>query len=296
MFIQQTKINSSKRFLDNLPKNIQKIKIIYSLKDKENELAKIGFSSNPNDGNSILPSMIGKQSLFNAEGKKVIRKDLPKEKRSVQQRLHHWKQWAGKGQNISKSKIVDITKECYKFDFINPPSIEFIYHDNMIISESYKRTDHEKVKNVINLFLEFFGKCQIVKDDLSKIIKVKRVNWTLLPSGKDPWDRVKKYLTACNVKDNDTGFPILDRQQFFSGASPKEIVVGTAGFRGYLAYTFNKHTILDSINYGNAIYIFENKKSDFAKLTKEQILFNGLNKDRVIHLKGWKEKVKQYLK
>ncbi|VFS64849.1 Uncharacterised protein [Raoultella planticola] len=47
------------------------------------KLVEIGFGISPEEGLSIIPSVIGKFTSFNANGKEILRPDLPKEQYSV---------------------------------------------------------------------------------------------------------------------------------------------------------------------------------------------------------------------
>ncbi|HBQ2641404.1 TPA: hypothetical protein L7T65_005359, partial [Klebsiella pneumoniae] len=47
------------------------------------KLAEIGLGISPEEGLSIIPSVIGKFTSFNANGKEILRPDLPKEQYSV---------------------------------------------------------------------------------------------------------------------------------------------------------------------------------------------------------------------
>ena len=135
-------------------------------------LRKIGFKGKPKNGDSILPSAIGNVSDFNANGTEIVRKDLPKEKRVVATKEWTWEQWCGYRQKETKSKLVDVVKECYQRDFIAPPSIEFIFKDNCLWSEPVDVRNSNALKHAVNLFLEYFGVCDIRQEDGSAIIKL----------------------------------------------------------------------------------------------------------------------------
>ena len=261
MIINQKRVNKIDSIIASLPKDVAIVKISYSLKNKSDELEKIGFSSvEPEDGETLLPNVIGPVSRFNAHGKYIIRKDLPKESRFLYERMWRWSEWAGRGQTIDHEESVDVYRDCYPRDFIPPFCKEFTFDQDNIISAALEIKEAEELRHTINLFLEFFGECELLNGDLSTLSKItitKRVNWKILPEGEHPWERVEKYLNICGIKNTDTGVPIIERQRFLNSRNPKEIVLGSAGFKGYLAYVFDKIIILESIKYGNAIYAFE---------------------------------------
>ena len=294
MIIKQKRVNTINHFLNKLPKDIQKIRVSYQLKNKEKELIKIGFN-NPIQNDAILPQDIGPVSHFNAYGKKVARKDLPKKNTIVHEKTWHWKQWKGRGRSINREKTVFVSRDCYQKEQIPPPAVEFIYYKNIITSDSYGLEQKENLKHCINLFLEFFGECELINDNFSEILKVKRVNWELLPQGSKPFTRVKEYLGFCKIQNNDSGKPIIERQELILSYDPKDVAIGTAGFKGYLAYIFDNTVILESIKYGNAIYIFDKDWKSFSKMTKNHILSANLHKARIIHADGWKNKLKIHI-
>ena len=46
---------------------------------------------------------------------------------------------------------------------------------------------------------------------------------------------------------------------------------------------------------GNATYVFDKDWEELSKLTKAQILDEGLQRDRVIHRKGWHQRIRHLL-
>lgn len=296
MLIRQKRVNKIEAI--GIPSEVKQVVISYSLQNKFNELSKIGFSSeNLQDGDTLLPSVIGPVSRFNAHGRYIIRRDLPKERRVIGERVWSWTQWSSNGTTEEHSKTVDIERDCYPRDFISPTAKEFTYNQNKILSTTINVSQSEDLRHTINLFLEFFGECELVKDDLSSISKIKitRRAWEFLPQGDNPWERVTKYLESCGVKETAIGITIIQRQEFLNSYKPKEVVLGTAGFKGYLAYVFNTIVILESVRYGNAIYVFEKNWEEFSKLTKAEIISEKFYKDRIIHCKGWQEKIQKIL-
>lgn len=296
MLIRQKRVNKIEAI--GIPSEVKQVVISYSLQNKFNELSKIGFSSeNLQDGDTLLPSVIGPVSRFNAHGRYIIRRDLPKERRVIGERVWSWTQWSSNGTTEEHSKTVDIERDCYPRDFISPTAKEFTYNQNKILSTTINVSQSEDLRHTINLFLEFFGECELVKDDLSAISKIKitRRPWEFLPQGENPWERVAKYLESCGVRETAIGIPIIQRQEFLNSYQPKEVALGTAGFKGYLAYVFNAIVILESVRYGNAIYVFEKNWEEFSKLTKAEIISEKFYKDRIIHCKGWQEKIQKIL-
>ena len=82
-------------------------------------LKRLGFNQKPEPMTSFLPKICGPISRYNAEGKYIVHKELPKERRVINTFEWHWKDWRG----TSYSDIVDVTKLCYPREMILPPSV-----------------------------------------------------------------------------------------------------------------------------------------------------------------------------
>lgn len=304
MFIKQKSIRSADRFLKNLlPGN--KIRITATA-DPNNDPLKIGFSGCPTDGETVLPKPAGPISTFNADGKFVTRKDQPKESRYITTIEWTWEQWSGRGSTESVTENRDIFRDCYPREFSSPPceEVSWITHEGnkLITSREFEvaNLDKNELIHCINLFLELFGECEIRRADLSSFLpfKVARLNWRLLPPGEYPWPRVRTH-TERLVADKNARYSnvILGRQELITKYSPEEVFIGNGGFRTYIAYVFKVKNIvvLESVMTDNATYIFGDDWKEVSTLTKAQILTGNLQKDRVVHSKGWEDRISTLL-
>ena len=107
------------------------------------------------DNTKFLPLVVGPVSRFNANGAWKKLKDLPKETRYVM--TVHWEctDWHG---NLHAGDS-DVYRECYQRKRILPPSEELILNNNKVYSDVLNKTDKERIKHIMNLMLELFGKC-----------------------------------------------------------------------------------------------------------------------------------------
>jgi len=267
-----------------------------------NRLIEIGFTSELSPGEQILPKSIKSISKFNAEGKYIKRKDLPKET-VYRQSEWTWKDWGG----YEYSKIVDIPYERYQREFIPPPSEELTIFENnnekIILSRGIiiSKENEKIIKHLINLFLELFGKCEILTSELLPPFKpqIKKLNWDILPPGEYPWNRVKNKVKEIIKRQPKGNQPVIRfRIETISNYKPDFIAIGKGGFNNYLVFGFkNKNLyLLESVREGNATYVFRNEWEDLSKLTKKEILTNDLQEDRIIHREGWDTKIKKLLK
>ena len=305
MIISKTRINKLETHFKN-QKEGTNIIISVSDIDRFNNLNKIGFTKNLDIGEQVLPAIgsgLGKYSTitkFNSEGSYIKRPELGKETKYYQREFKR-NEWRGRGKT---EEVVDIRTFSYKRIYrepIAPPSIELKIVEKegrkiIIANEkfSYKKDD-ELLKHTINLFLELFKECEILHEDLSKIINItpKRLNWEILPEGEMPWQKLKEQLkpvleqTKKTKRKADEDRIIYINDKF----KPTTVFYGKAGFNGYIGFVFKEFTILESLIYGNAIYVFDKNWLEFSKLTKKEILDGDLHMKRIIHKKGWENEV-----
>ena len=310
MIIRKTRINNLESQFKYLKEGTT-ILISVSDIDRFDNLNKIGFTEKLKFGEQVLPAIgsgLGKYSSiykFNSEGSYIKRPDLDDET-IYYERLCKWREWRGKGKTVEVEGIRTFSRERTHREPIAPPSIELRIvekegHKIIIAAKkfSYKKDD-EILKHAINLFLELFEECEILHEDLSGLIDLKnpnRVNWEMLPKGQMPWEKLKEYLKPVLEQTKKTK-RVADEARLKHIISYKPITTfcGTAGFNGYVAFVFKEFTILESLIYGNAIYVFDQNWLEFSKLTKKEILYEKLYIKRIIHKDGWKKEVRDLFK
>ncbi len=261
---------------------------------------RLGLAVEAPSGTLILPSISGRISRYNAEGRWVLLRDLPKVSRYVRTVRWSWTTYDG----VEHSDFKDIFGFCYQRDFISPPSVELEFRENAIqclaVSPELQNTEKNAEKNahIINLLLELFGSCEVVQADLATIPSpiLKKANWRLLPSGAHPFDQIKVHVElAVRHMSEGTCSVILDRQKTLEEFGPEEKWVGEGGFNDYVAYVFKSYglVVLESLRRDNAIYVFADNWQAVSKLTKAEILQDGLHHSRIVHVDGWKFKLAQ---
>lgn len=298
LLIQQNKVLNIEKHLVSV-KSGEKFYIgITDVSTFESQLRRIGFTEKIEVGERVLPAVVGSVSRFNAEGRFVPIKNLPKEKYSIE-REWSWKDWGGN----EHSKIVDVIRERYQREFIPPPSIELEITTTanlgkMVVSDLmvYNDSNLELIKHTVNLFLELFKECHLLTENLLPSVKptVRRLNWTILPEGKYPWTRLSPYINPILTRVKKGNQPVIkNRFEKITSQGPDFVALGEAGFRGYVVFGFiDKNLfILESSQLDNATYVFESNWEQLSKMTKAQILNNKLEKERIIHIKGWETKL-----
>lgn len=298
-----------KRRIMNLKSNLGFIasgtKIIVGLDNIDRfkpKLENMGFTETMEVGDSVLPISKGPVSRFNANGKNIIHKNKPKETVTYQ-REHEWTEWHGR-QRVRKTGYVDFSVERYPRTFIEPPSIELtisalVSGSKLIISPTIELNESNEtiIKHTINLFLENFNECTIYTEDLDNIIQepIKRLNWEVLPTGPMPWQVLHSAIHPMLRNIKKLIKPVIEwRISTLHSYNPDFVAIGQAGFRGYIGFVFESKDIciFESIYHGNATYVFDKEWEELSKKTKAEILSHNLQKNRIIHNKGWRRKIR----
>jgi hypothetical protein len=254
----------------------------------------------------VLPSPIGPISDFNASGKDIVHKDQDMET-VYRQSEWKWNEFRGRDNTVEMSKIVDVPYKRYPRTFIKPPSIELrLSTDNngnlLVISPTleYKKENENVLLHVVNLFLEIFNICEIRNNKLESIIKspVKRLNWEILPKGRQPWEKLKVILDEFRESTAEGNKAVIDKRfESINIHNPDFVALGKAGFSGYVVFGFSDKNLfmLESNQTNNATYIFEDNWEHLSALSKAEILSKNLHKDRIIHREGWFNEINRVL-
>ncbi len=262
-------------------------------------LKKIGISEDMTEGEIVLPSIVGPRSRFNSNGGFLKDKSKPMEHCS---RLGVVTDWHG------YEHLVTIPYKRYHRIPIPAPEVELtmatINGKSLIISplltRSNETADHNK--HVVNLFLELFGYCSVLKKDLAPAIAdlpIKRVNWFILPKGEYPWEKTSEILSEfTHGRGKGTRRVIEHRVKTISNYRPSNIILGRGGFRDYWIFEFENKGLylLESLYYGDATYALGSDWEEISQLTKSEILNADLHEGRYIHTEGWEITMDELLK
>lgn len=305
MKINQKRIRNLER---HLPATFQNRRINIGLTDLQKfdaKLIAIGFSADLNIGETVLPSVVGPVTRFNAEGKNIIRRDLPKE--TVYRQIEwRWTERHG-DREVEQTDFRYVSYERYPRDFVPPPSVELqIVADlqgNKLLAAGafdYAAADHLAITHSINVLLEIFRECEILTEDLQPIapLATRRLNWEIMPPGAHPWEQIKKSVAPMveRAKKGNQGV-ILRRLEFMNQAVPELIAQGRGGFSGYIVFGFPRKNlyVLESLYYGNATYVFRENWEKLSQLTKAEILIGNLQAARIVHQPGWEKEIRRLL-
>ena len=153
----------------------------------------------------------------------------------------------------------------------------------------------------INLFRELFGEASIATEDLEHFTRttLRRLNWEVLPPGEMPWPQLSKRLRPILDTLGERKRPVAENRLklFTEDFMPSLTATGKAGFSGYLVFGYEERRIfvVESLEYGNATYVFGEDWEQLSQLTKAEVLRGSLQRDRIIHREGWEQKVRDLL-
>lgn len=264
----------------------------------EYTIRKIGFPDTKIRNVKILPRVVGPVSEFNQRGRDIPQKHLPKE---TYYRETCIKDWHG------YYHYVDVPAKRYRTIHEAAPveEVSLIDVNNVtyIVSDSVANdgSQIERMKHLINLFLEYFGECTLLGDNLIPLIhaaELKRSYWQILPEGEYPWRKLNQ-LTGGIQDDNElVGKLQYHRFDTIIRHKPDLLYYGTGGFHGYLVFIFKKKNlaVMENLIYGNATYVFENDWTEMSKKTKAEILEGHHAKYRILHNRKWVSTINNLLR
>ncbi len=273
---------------------------------KEKRLQEIGFTSQAAVGERVLPSILGPATRYNAEGKTIIHRDKPMETKYRQIEWTYY-QWHGKDR-VEVTDFADVPYKRYPRTPVPPVSIELAIVEDpggkkLIVAPAikYEAGSEERLRVAINVFLELFGACDILHGSLTPVMNIPfvTVNWTILPQGEMPWAKLKPLLQDLIDRQKPGNRPVVAyRLEEVHKYGPEFVVKGRGGFTGYVVFAFPKKSlfVLECTKYGNATYVFDRDWETLSQMTKAEILNNAYQKDRLIHVAKWDDRLRDLLK
>jgi hypothetical protein len=274
--------------------------------DFRDELVQAGFDPGLVVGERVLPTVVGPVTRFNAEGREIVHRDQPKE---TVYRQVEWtrEEWNGP-YTQTVTDIVDIPYERYPRTFIEPPGAEIALARDpagtlVVVSDPIEHdpADERRLLERVNLFGELFGQATLLTGDLEPYMRVRyrRLNWQLLPEGEQPWPDVERHARPIveRMAPNVAAVVKHRLRVLTERHAPDLTAVGRAGFAGYIVFGYRDKNlyILESLEYGNATYVFDQDWEALSQLSKAQIIRGDLHIERVVHRAGWESRINRLL-
>lgn len=203
---------------------------------KPNRLIQLGFTAGIEPGETVLPTVIGPVTRYNAEGRYIIHRDQPKE---TCYRQVEWSWTERHGQDtVERTDVKDVPYQRYPRTPVPPPAIELTIAERdgskLIVTPEFE-VDYgnpDRLRDAINVVLEAFGSCQILRQDLEPVTVVanRSLNWEILPQGRMPWEQLKPALESILSTQTKGNLPVVEhRLETVNRHSPDFVAVGRGG-------------------------------------------------------------------
>ena len=217
------------------------------------------------------PPMNGKFSLWNADGREIIRKDLPMITKIFTFEVPNFGDW-GKG-----SHDIDVPRDVYQRDFIAPREVElsiallkteagdnprfvFRFRVEQILDKISVNFQEDLFSNV-NLLQENVGAVDVFASEAetADYIKTISVDWEILPPGERT-EILNRVLSKFRNPSEEVKKKLLARYALLEKLKPKAYISGSSGLKRYFGAQFKDDLVVfENLEYGNAIYVmFEN--------------------------------------
>jgi hypothetical protein len=303
MRIQKKRIRNLELNLIGISRGTEVVLVVPLVEVSSQRLEKVGFSSNHQVGEKVLPAILGPISRFNAEGSFIRHRDQPMET-CYRQSEWRYQQWHGRD-TIEVTEYVDVPYRRYPRTPVLPPSMELSIvtlpnGGQAIRTVGTLAVDFEnpaKLRHSINLMLELFGFCEVIGKDLMPTggVPIISLNWSVLPPGEMLWSELEPHLQrVLNIQRKGTRPVVQHRLKEINSYRPTFTAVGHGGFTGYVIFGFPDISIyvLECARYGNATYVLESDWREISRLTKAEILKQDRHKTRIIHQSKWENRIR----
>lgn len=244
MQINRTHVRNIDRYI-HPSLSSQFVRVICPLDDvSAAKLTRAGLEAPLVEGKSYLPPIVGHITRFNADGRWNIHRDQPKEKRYLRTIYWRWKQWGGDEMEEAR----DIFRSCLPRSLVPPAAEElFGFPMNGVVVAATEAVSlpsaKDQLKHQVNLMLELFGSCEIVRADGTSALPARTLRrWAFLPSGPykkgDVPTALDKVFSRLSAGDRTI---LTERQDFLTELDPQEVAQGEGGFNDYLAYVLPQY-------------------------------------------------------
>ena len=242
----------------------------------------------------------GRYSGYNLKGRSIIRKDLPKVKKSFCHDIYPY------GDTSRTPVTATFVRDVWQREEWLP---EYLTFENSLIKKDDSRccfmikcneildiesNDFEfRLLYNINLISENCGSYQIinVESPNEQIFETLYVNWELLPPGHIDINRIIKQLGSKTPQEQ---IIMKNRFEFLKSFKPKKWIKGTNKFTQYFGVILgNDVVVLENTYNGNALYVFYQDWDVLSKLSRTELIkMNSAYVRRIPHVGKWQDVLK----
>ena len=240
------------------------------------------------------PRTCGAYARRNLDGWEEKRKDLPKEQREVS----HWApSW-----NSGSSHLVSSTVNVYPVDHhpvrlltLSATILEQLVDAAVVrfrIDQPLLRTDADFARNLrfnLGLLRESTGEAHVYDADLTddEYALIQQVDWEFLPRGSS--DRVLSRLATDRQVSPERLHVADERLRVLDRFDHSGFIVGKGRFARYFGAKFGESLVaLENLEYGNALYVFEEDWELLTQLSRTELIRRrDPEVHRIPHVPGW---------
>ncbi len=267
-------------------------------------------SEGPVFPDTMMPHpMTGKFSLWNAQGREIVRKDLPMVIRTFSAEVPNFGDWSNGSHEICWDR------EVYQRDFIPPAEAELsitllrtdVGDDPMYVFRFRLETVLDKSASdfdghlftMANLLQENVGAVDVFPSeaDQAEYLKTISVHWEILPPGERT-EILNRVLSKFRNLDEDLKRKLVERYALLEKLNPVAYISGTSGFQRYFGAQFRDDLVVfENLEYGNAIYVMFDNWETLSQLSRMDLLRNRHSGfERIVHRAGWEQVLRDFIK
>jgi len=252
----------------------------------------------------IPDSSCGRYCKYNTEGRVIPLKNLPKIP------VSHTFESPNFGDSSKGYHSTTITHEVWQKQIIPPHFYAIIFsqvrsdNEDDYVLKAYVDTPlikpsldfNDDLLFQCNLLQENIRTCEITDSNIvdQKYTETQYVNWELLPPGEIDIDNiVSKMLNPRDISNPTAREFIRERLLFFNSLGAVNYIKGSNLLSSYTGAKFpNNVVLLESFDYGNAVYIIKDNWESLSRLSRTELLTNH-KKDiiRIKHTINWKNNI-----
>lgn len=251
----------------------------------------------------LLARTRGLFAARNLDGWAEKRKDLSKELRDVS----NWApDWNGNGHHLVSRTIEAWPLQYHRarLNTISATVLEQLRDGALVrfrVDQPLSRESETfavDLKFNIRLLRETVGAATVFPADMSdeEFTNIQTVDWEMLPPGSA--DRILAHLATHNNVSEERMRVAGERLSTLDRLGHDGFIVGTGRFSNYFGAKFGQRLVaLENLEYGNALYVFEENWEGLSKLSRSELIRRrDPNVHRVPHLPGWQSVIRKLLR
>ena len=251
----------------------------------------------------LLPPSSGIYACRNLDGWNEKRSDLPKEMRDISTWAPSW--------NSGSYHLITCEIEAYPIEphparllTISATVLEHLSEAALVrfrVDQPLHRSDAAFASDLrfnLRLLHEAVGEAHVFDADLSddEFAKMQHVDWELLPPGST--DRVLAQLTSRNAINPEKLKVAQDRLSVLDRLGHDGFIVGKGRFARYFGARFgDRLVVLENLEYGNALYMFEENWEQLSQLSRTELIKRrDTSVHRIPHVQGWQSAIRKLVR